>query len=480
MRIWLKLTLALSSLLMVVIISMVFAVQWTFDKGFLQYVSSAEATMSRLLADTVEDAYAVQGSWAFLRADRRALLQLFNDWSWRAGQRERVERQREALAEARTAFRRGIPPELLQIAGRVVVLDADGRVVAGNTNVLDNPSTDYTLEVDDKRIGVLKVGRPERLTREIDLAFKQEQRRSLYLIGAGLFVVTTFFAWLVARIMIARPVRQIVNQGQRLSNGDYQVRSNLDRRDELGALARHLDALGHTLAENERARRRWIADISHELRTPLTVLRGEVEALRDGVRQADANALASLAAETDHLAKLVNDLYELSLSDIGALNYRKSLVEPGELATTLAERLRKRFAAKGLELETSIRDLDAVGEFDPDRLTQLMTNLLENSLRYTDAPGTVRISGSRQHESDYRLCFEDSAPGVAEADRQRLFERLYRVEASRNREQGGAGLGLAIVANIVSAHEGHIAVDASPLGGLRICISLPLVEGEEE
>ncbi|MDX1444224.1 MAG: ATP-binding protein [Gammaproteobacteria bacterium] len=479
MRIWQKLTLALSALLMVVIITMAFAVQWTFDRGFLQYVSSAEATMSRLLADTIEDAYAAQGSWAFLRADRRALLQLFNNWSWRAGQRERVERQREALAEARTAFRRGTPPELLQIAGRVLVLDSDGRVVAGNTAVLDSPSTDYTLEVDDRRIGVLKVGRPERLTREIDLAFKQEQRKSLYLIGALLFIVTSFFAWLVARTMIAKPIRKIVDQGQRLAHGEYLVRSGIQRRDELGALARHLDALGHALAENERARRRWIADISHELRTPLTVLRGEVEALRDGVRQADAESLESLAAETDHLAKLVNDLYELSLSDIGALNYRKELLEPGELAASLADRLRPRFEAKGLQLDTRIDALDAEGEFDPDRLTQLLTNLLENSLRYTDAPGTVRITGNRSGD-DYRLCIEDSAPGVSEADRNRLFERLYRVEASRNREHGGAGLGLAIVANIVKAHSGRIDVEASPLGGLRICIALPLHGGSEE
>ena len=480
MRIWFKLTLVLSSLLLVVIISMAFAVRWSFDKGFLQYVSSAEATMSRLLADTVEDAYAVQGSWAFLRSDRRALVRLFNDWSWRAGQQERAERQMEALREARAAFRRGMPPELLQIAGRVVIVDDQGRLVAGNSSVLTSPSTDYPLTINGERIGVLKVGKPERLTREIDLAFKQEQQKSLYLIAALLFVVTSFFVWLVTRTMIAQPIQSIVQQGKRLAGGDYKARSDVRRNDELGALARHLDSLGRTLAENEQARRRWIADISHELRTPLTVLRGEVEALRDGVRQADDAALESLAAETDHLGKLVNDLYELSLSDIGALDYRKELLEPAEILHTLAERLEPRFGDKGLDLQSDIRDVDAEGEFDASRLTQLFTNLLENSLRYTDSPGMVRITGHADERNNYIACVEDSSPGVSEMDRRRLFERLYRVEGSRSREHGGAGLGLAIVANIVSAHGGGIEVAASALGGLRICVSLPLCGETDE
>lgn len=478
MRIWLKLTSVLSVLLLVVVVTMIFAVQWSFDRGFLQYVSRTEATMSRLLADTIEDAYAVQGSWAFLRSDRRALLQLFNNWSWRAGRQERRERQRELLREARDAFERGMPSEFLQIAGRVLIVDADGRPVAGRTAVLDAQASEYPLEVDGKRIGMLLVGKPERLTREIDLAFKEEQRKSLYLIGVLLVSVTLLVSWLAAR-MIAAPIRSIVKQGRRLASGDYQVRSEVNRSDELGALAAHLDSLGRTLENNEQARRRWIADISHELRTPLTVLRGEVEALRDGVRKPDDEALESLAAETSHLGKLVNDLYELSLSDLGALDYRKQLLEPGDLLDTIAARMKPRFEARGLELATDIVDLEAEGEFDSDRLTQLFTNLMENSLRYTDAPGKVRVSGRCNEAGDYEITIEDSAPGVARHEREFLFERLYRVESSRNRAHGGAGLGLAIVRNIVLAHDGQISLDASPLGGLKISIALPL-DGEPD
>lgn len=477
MRIWHKLALVLSTLLVVVIITMIFAVQYSFDRGFLQYVSRSEATMSRLLADTIEDAYALQGSWAFLRADRRALMQLFNDWNWRAGQRERELRQQQALREAQTAFRRGVPAELLQIAGRVLVLDADGREVAGQAAVLNGQASEYPLAVNGDRVGTLLVGRPETLTREIDLAFKEEQRNSLYLTGAVLLAVTLLVSWLAAR-MIAAPVRSIVRQGKRLASGDYHVRSDVHRDDELGALAMHLDSLGRTLAENEHARRRWIADISHELRTPLTVLRGEVEALRDGVRMADADALDSLAAEAEHLGKLVGDLYELSLSDIGALDYRKELIEPAEVLLTVAERMAMRFEAMGLELETDIRDVDACGEFDTDRLTQLFTNLLENSLRYTDSPGTVRIAAAIKNETHYCIIIDDSSPGVADHAVDYLFDRLYRVEASRSREHGGAGLGLAIVRNIVIAHDGTIATEHSPLGGLRVHIQLPL-SGED-
>jgi two-component system sensor histidine kinase BaeS len=479
MRIWQKLALVLSTLLVVVIITMIFAVQYSFDRGFLQYVSRSEATMSRLLADTIEDAYALQGSWAFLRADRRALMQLFNDWNWRAGQRERALRQQEVLREVQTAFRRGVPPELLQIAGRVLVLDADEREVAGQSTVLNGQASEYPLTVNGDHVGTLLVGRPETLTREIDLAFKEEQRNSLYLTGAILLALTLLVSWLAAR-MIAAPVRSIVLQGKRLASGDYQVRSDVRRDDELGALARHLDSLGRTLAENEQARRRWIADISHELRTPLTVLRGEVEALRDGVRVADAGAMDSLAAEAEHLGKLVGDLYELSLSDIGALDYRKELIEPADVLLEIAERMTTRFNAAGLELETDIRNVDACGEFDADRLTQLFTNLLENSLRYTDSPGTVRITAAMDDESHYCIFIDDSSPGVASHAVEHLFERLYRVEVSRSREHGGAGLGLAIVRNIVIAHDGTITAENSPLGGLRVRIRLPLSGGDKE
>jgi two-component system sensor histidine kinase BaeS len=244
--------------------------------------------------------------------------------------------------------------------------------------------------------------------------------------------------------------------------------------DELGQLASDFNLLALTLQQNETTRRQWIADISHELRTPLTVLRGEIEALQDGVRPLTAAALASLHGETLRLGRLVDDLYQLSLSDLGALQYRKEPLAPQALLLAALEPLRPLFAAKGITLRADFAP-DSDGEIlaDPQRLHQLFANLLDNALKYTDAPGTLELSMTRRGRN-LRIELCDSAPTVAAADLERLFERLYRVESSRNRETGGAGLGLAICRNIAAAHQGTLTAHPSPLGGLCLTLTLPL------
>ena len=218
----------------------------------------------------------------------------------------------------------------------------------------------------------------------------------------------------------------------------------------------------------------WIADISHELRTPLSVLRAEIEALQDGVRQMTPERLNSLHSEVMNLNRLVNDLYELSMSDIGALNYQKQLIDVSETLNKTLESHQDEFDSKNItvafEPDSKPRQINA----DPERLQQLFSNLLINTLRYTDAGGKLEIKLDRD-KSRVLIIFEDSAPGVPDDDIPHLFERLYRVESSRNRETGGTGLGLAICKNIVEAHEGNIVAETSTLGGLKITIDLPVV-----
>ncbi|MGH6913809.1 MAG: ATP-binding protein, partial [Geminicoccales bacterium] len=202
-----------------------------------------------------------------------------------------------------------------------------------------------------------------------------------------------------------------------------------------------------------------IADIAHELRTPLAVLRGEIEALQDGVRPLGRDALDSLAGDTARLSRLVEDLHTLSLSDLGALSYHKEPVDLAEVANEVLDERRVR--TKGLKLEKDLQPAPLMG--DADRLGQVFSNLLENSLRYTDPPGQIRVSSGNGF-----VLWEDSSPGVPEADLPKLTGRLYRVEGSRSRNGGGSGLGLAIARAIVEAHGGTLAASASLLGGLRI------------
>ena len=202
-----------------------------------------------------------------------------------------------------------------------------------------------------------------------------------------------------------------------------------------------------------------MADISHELRTPLAVLRAELEAIQDGIRPMTPAALEPLQGEVQQLGKLIDDLHELSVTQNGALSYRFAVLDlDGVLQAALAA-VRGRFADAGLALETAPAGAVLLIEGDERRLQQLFANLLENALRYTDAGGRV-AARIQPHADRVDIHIEDSAPGVDAAHRERLFERFYRVEGSRNRASGGSGLGLAICRNIVEAHGGTIQAEA--------------------
>ena len=241
---------------------------------------------------------------------------------------------------------------------------------------------------------------------------------------------------------------------------------------------RNINAMAQALAQLDAQRRRWIADISHELRTPLAVLRGEIEALVDGVRPLQPAAMVSLREEVLHLGALVEDLHLLAMSDLKALPCYFEEQDALALAQKVLQRFELRAQQLGLSLQLSAPQQDRVPvRWDGRRIEQLLGNLLDNSLRYTDAPGRVRLT-LQIDAGDVLIDLEDSAPGVLAADAARLFEPLYRADAARSRHTGGSGLGLAICHAIVQAHGGVIVAAASELGGLRIRIRLPRLAGE--
>jgi len=275
--------------------------------------------------------------------------------------------------------------------------------------------------------------------------------------------------------VLTRPIREVVAGTRALTNGDYSSRLPVRGSDEISQLSEDFNTLAKTLDQNRTARQQWIADISHELRTPLAILRGELEAVQDGVRPLNAQTLDSLHQEVVHLTTLVNDLHELSLSDIGALVYERQEMDLGELLEQSIEKHSSLTSKSGLKVELMIGNgqqgpLEMLG--DPDRLLQLFDNLLQNSCRYTASPGQIKVE-ARKQGNQIVIDWYDSEPGVNDQDLEHLFDRLYRVETSRNRAQGGSGLGLAICQNIVHAHEGTIKASHSPLGGLRLTLCFP-------
>jgi two-component system sensor histidine kinase BaeS len=450
--------------------------------GFRSFLERQEATVLQNVAPTLTGLYEARGSWDFLRDNPAAWQRI-----WRssvspgggppenAGPRSGRGRLRNE-AGPETGTEPGNPqlrwlraPDRRLLRERLFLLDAGRGHVAGAMIETPDAVALEALQQDGEVIGWIGFEPMGNVLPPEAAGFLEGQLRITALaLGLGLLVAAAL-AWWLART-VSRPVQQLGRTVTRLSEGDYGARAGRHGRDEIGALGARVDRLAETLEQNRTARRRWIADIAHELRTPVAVLKGEIEALADGVRKADGAMLASLAEEINHLAALVDDLQALALADAGALNVVKEPLRLAALVEQVAESFRTRLAHRGIALELALAQ-DVSVTADPQRLRQLLHNLLENSVRYVEDDGQVRLTLTG--DPGARLVLEDSGPGVDDTQLPQLFDRFFRVESSRSRATGGAGLGLAICRNIVAAHGGAISAGHSALGGLAIRIELP-------
>ncbi len=326
------------------------------------------------------------------------------------------------------------------------------------------------IEIDGRIVGSLVFQPLPSLESSWDLEFARSQLISGIATALVVLLLATLASMIFARRLVA-PLRWMADRAKRIADGDYAARVGGDRSDEIGELGRDFDAMAEALQANRDARQRWTAEISHELRTPIAVMRAELDALEDGVRKFDAGALHSLSGETTRLTRLVEDLYQLSLADAGALAYRFEELDLGLLLRETVEANAAAFSKAGLQVELDLAP-HAMVRADGGRTRQLFANLCANSCRYTDAGGRVRVSLQPQGNR-WLLHWDDSAPGVPTDALPRLFDPLYRVDVSRSRAAGGAGLGLAIVRRIADAHGAMIAAEASPLGGVRIVMEWP-------
>jgi two-component system sensor histidine kinase BaeS len=433
----LKLFLAILAACALAAIAMAVATRLSFQSGFLGYLDQVDGQRLDTLTARLADEYRRRGSWEFIRDDYRQLREL------------------------------AVPEQPVQ---RLTLLDASRRTVVGNPELSEDAAV-RSVVVDDRVVGWVARSPFRRLTGAADLSFQQEQLRAGWIIAALAVVLAAVVAVILARAFLL-PVKRLAQATHRLAAGAYDTRVAVRSGDEIGGLGEDFNRLAHALERNEQLRRRFIADVSHELRTPLAIARGEIEAIEDGVRPLSRESIASLKHEVEQLGKLVEDLYQLALADVGALAYRKEPVDIAEVAREAVDAFGDRLKEHRLELDTDLQPAEVFG--DGDRLAQAFRNLLENSLRYTDAGGRLRI-GVRRDAGRVAVEFEDSAPGVAAEAMPHLFERFFRVEGSRNRAHGGAGLGLAIVRSIVEAHGGEIKASASPLGGLAVSIELPVL-----
>jgi len=469
-----KLFAAMLAAILMVVIYMVLVMQWSVDRGFLNYVSTVEREQLRKIASDLEVLYAQKKSWQELTENPRELLLLMVQSSPEGRQKDRLL---ERLSKKTTPYllpSGPLPPDVpSHFFPRVFLLDKNHHHLLGFESAGTRPDL-IPVMYQNQAVGYLGVHPAKDLSDTHQLVFVEQQKVAILLVALAGFLIAAGVSMPIA-YRLGRPIRLLAAATKDLASGKYSTRIKHTSGGELGQLSRDFNGLAEILEKNQQARSQWVADISHELRTPLAILRGKIEALQDGIYQPTEETLSSLHREAIHLGLIIDDLYQLSLSDLGAMSYQKLDVQPCWALQQAVILLEPEFEKKQLTLETVV-DLneEACLFADNERLKQLFTNVLMNSLRYTDAGGRVRITVSQKDENFVSFDIEDSAPSVSDEHIPKLFDRLYRVDSSRNRKLGGAGLGLSICYNIVKGHNGTIEARKSTLGGLMIRVCLPL------
>lgn len=370
------------------------------------------------------------------------------------------------------AKKREDPADFLKTGRRMSLYDMNESVIVGREFLNDHPRIEPIIS-NGETIGWIGLVPSNAIKDSPASDFLRQQYKTYYIIACAVLILSVFMAILLAKHLIA-PIKLLINGTGKLRNGDYAARVNKVSKDEIGLLSDNFNDLANTLEKNQTNRHQWISDTSHELRTPLTVIKSQLIAIQDGIFEATSDRVDLFIDEINKLGRIVDDLYQLSSSDVGGLTYKKSNIDPMQLLLHTLNNYQSKFLQQKLKVTHNITDTSRCTIVaDKTRLLQLFSNLIENSCRYTDSGGKINIITTLK-KNELSIQINDSFPGVSKENQAKIFERFYRVEQSRSRIYGGSGLGLALCSQIVIAHQGTINTQDSALGGLSININLPL------
>ncbi|KGJ86607.1 integral membrane sensor signal transduction histidine kinase [Colwellia psychrerythraea] len=515
MKIFTKLILTLLFISLLLLSLIYIAVQWSFDRGMLDYINKKELASLQLLSNNLATFYQQEQRWTSLvesthesrrpphkRPNRLSpppfpakSVQFRPSQTWHQllkfshdgitlptdaeqylanhgdfiRNHDRPPYRKKRPLRSRTEEHQPRPAQN-QNTLHPSLLDAEKKLILGRL------TADFSLQainLNGELIGYLALPPKTQLTDEFDLAFLAQIKANLLYIVLGLFLIIVIIAVPLSRHFVT-PIKRLEHAMRALNNGDFNVKTDVVGKDELASLSLHFNDLAKTLEQNESSRNTWLANISHELRTPIAIIKGEIEAIEDGIRPLDLKSLSSLNDEVNHLHKLVNDLSTLSNAEIGAMRYQKDQLNLADIIEHNLLRHHQHANDTSIIINQQITKGDVIIWADETRVNQLIDNLINNSLKYTQAPGTIYLSLSK--EASYAiLTICDSAPSVPDNSLPKLFDHLYRVESSRNRKTGGSGLGLALCKKIMSAHQGTITASHAKYGGLEVTCTFPLI-----
>ncbi len=410
-----------------------------------EFDSFVAAQNRELLANQLADFYEENGGW---RGRELPELQQLN-------QNRRGGHRLFAVADERGVV---VVPGLNMRMGRVV----PPPVVAQGV----------PIEVNGAQVGTLLLPKPGPRPFVNINDVSRRINRALFLAALVAGLVALLLGVLLSRTL-TRPLQEITAATQKVAAGDLSQQVPVRSRDELGQLAASFNQMSQQLTQSRDMRRQMTADIAHDLRTPLSLILGHTEALRDGVLPPSQETFDVLHDEAKRLDRLVADLRTLSLADAGELSVAARPVAPQLLLeraiVTHTPRAEKKHITLALEVEPDLPEVLV----DPDRMGQVLDNLVENALRYTPENGRITLSASRS-EYGVRLQVQDTGPGLSPEEAEHVFDRFYRGDKSRQRQaDGGSGLGLAIARSLVLAQNGRIRAESHPGEGATFTVELP-------
>lgn len=460
---------------------MIGLIQFFAVENFSDYVDQMELKQLDPLVEQLVEEYEMHESWDFLRQNHKEWRRIFilagviKLPQQRLAPKSRSQQPGRPLNFPPARMERPAQRKVLDVGARLSLFDLDKDHVMGkNPNVEEH--TLRKIHSENQMVGYLGLQKMKGLSNPLDLYYLNQQKKLFYMVGFVFLIASVLVSFLLAKLLL-NPIQELSTATKALAKRQFDTRLDVRTTDEIGQLTRDFNAMVERLREYDRRQNQWLSDISHELRTPLSILIGEIDAIQDGIREPDPQTIQSLQAEILHLSRLIEDLHMLSVEEARGFEISKKPVNLAVILGQALERFEKRFKTKGIELEWHSPVETAVINGDQDRLLQLFSNILNNSLKYTDAPGRVSIRTELKKDK-IQISIDDTMPDVSEAMLPRLFDRLFRLEPSRNRKSGGSGLGLAICKTIIRAHEGQITALNSRLGGLNIKIEIPLAQSQ--
>ncbi len=453
--------------------------------AFLKLVKKNDINAAQNIGHSLEEYYARYGNWEGIDRLLENPFALYQDNQDRGFQAEGMGRMgpMEGGMDSHMGSRFMRRNEMRPLF-RILLSDEEGDVILHTFDDLHTTEKLSQRTLDEgvalwyrgERIGYVFVGSMiESAFGPFQRAFLSNVYRSILLAALIVGIIFPFIGVLLMQRHIIEPLKRLTRAANKVAAGDYKVRTDTRRVDEIGELSNSFQKMASELASTDEWKRKLIADSAHELRTPVSILQGNLEMMIEGVYECDKERIEGLYTETLLLNKLVQELQDLAHAESIHTYYTMETTDIMDILKSIVENFKTKALEKKIDLQLMVPNSSIQIVADRNKIKQVLFNVLQNSYRYAPEGGIVLAELTEHNANEVQISIEDNGEGIPVAEREKVFERFYRVQKDRNRSSGGTGLGLAIVREIVKRHGGKVYFeDPKALSGARIVILIPI------